>query len=58
MGELLTSGKMAELNCVSKKTLRLYREMGLLKPVQVDEVTGYCLSPLRAFTLKVMFLSG
>ena len=34
---------MAELNCVSKKTLRLYREMGLLaKPVQVDEVTGYC----------------
>ena len=42
MGELLTSGKMAELNCVSKKTLRLYREMGLLKPVQVDEVTGYC----------------
>ena len=43
MGELLTSGKMAELSCVSKKTLRLYREMGLLKPVDVfDEVTGYC----------------
>ena len=42
MGELLTSGKMAELNCISKKTLRLYREMGLLKPARVDEASGYC----------------
>lgn len=37
----LTSGQFADLNCISKKTLRIYREMGLIKPVRVDEQTGY-----------------
>ena len=36
------SGKFAELNCITKKTLRLYREMGLIKPARIDEETGYC----------------
>lgn len=34
-------GKMAELNNVSIPTLRLYDEMGLLKPKYVDPDTGY-----------------
>lgn len=37
----LATGKFAELNCITKKTLRLYHEMGLLKPHRVDEETGY-----------------
>lgn len=37
----IPTGKMAELNCVTKKTLRLYHEMGLLEPVRVDDETGY-----------------
>lgn len=34
-------GKMAELNNISIPTLRLYDEMGLLKPKYVDPDTGY-----------------
>lgn len=34
-------GRMAELNCVSEKTLRLYHQKGLLDPIRVDETTGY-----------------
>lgn len=37
----LATGKFAELNCITKKTLRLYHGMGLLKPHRVDEETGY-----------------
>lgn len=37
----IPTGKFAELNCVTKKTLRLYHEMGLLEPAHVDEETGY-----------------
>ena len=34
-------GKMAELNNVSVPTLRLYDELGLLKPKYVDPDSGY-----------------
>lgn len=37
----LKIGEMAELNCLSEKTLRLYQEVGLLIPKWVDEHTGY-----------------
>lgn len=37
----LTIGKMAKLNDVSQQTLRLYDKMDLLKPIYVDETTGY-----------------
>ena len=39
--DLLPIGKMADLNHVSIATLRLYDKMNLLKPVYVDEDTGY-----------------
>lgn len=42
-----TSGQMAELNGVSRKTLRLYQEKGVLAPAYVDENTGY-----RYYTLE------
>ena len=38
---LLPIGKMAEMNEVTVPTLRLYDEMGILKPRLVDEQTGY-----------------
>ena len=38
---LLTTGQMAQLNGISKKTLRLYQERGLLVPAHVDESSGY-----------------
>ena len=38
---LLPIGKMAEINHVSITTLRLYDQMGLLKPRYVDPDTGY-----------------
>ena len=38
---LLSIGKMAQINHVSVPTLRLYDKMGLLKPVQINEETGY-----------------
>lgn len=34
-------GEMAEICCVSPKTLRLYHERGLLDPVRVDPESGY-----------------
>lgn len=40
VGEL-TIGRMAKLNCVSEKALRLYHQKGLLAPVRTDEETGY-----------------
>lgn len=39
--ELLSIGKMAKLNRVSVATLRLYDELGLLKPRYVDPCSGY-----------------
>lgn len=39
--EWLTRGQMADINCVSKKTLLVYQEKGLLIPDRVDEETGY-----------------
>lgn len=38
---LLSIGKMAEMNGVSVPALRLYDEMGLLKPAYVDPQSGY-----------------
>ncbi len=38
---LLTIGKMAEANNISVATLRLYDQMGLLKPGYTDPNTGY-----------------
>ncbi len=43
----LTIGKMAELNSISKQTLRLYDKMGLLEPSEIDKKTGY-----RYYTYK------
>lgn len=37
----LTIGQMAQINAVSIQTLRLYDREGLLKPLVVDENTGY-----------------
>src|SRR3990172_9888415 len=34
-------GDFSKLSRVSIKTLRYYDEMGLLKPVEVDRLTGY-----------------
>lgn len=39
--DMLTIGKMAELNNVTKKTLLTYEREGLLVPARVDEATGY-----------------
>lgn len=45
--ELLSIGKMAEINGVTIPTLRLYDKNGLLKPAFVDEESGY-----RYYTLQ------
>ena len=37
----LSIGQMAKLNHVSEQTLRLYDNMNLLKPIHVNEMTGY-----------------
>ena len=37
----LTIGKMAELNGISRQTLRLYDQLGILTPSMKDERTGY-----------------
>lgn len=37
----LSIGQMAKLNKISKQTLRLYDKMNLLKPLSVNEDTGY-----------------
>lgn len=39
--KLLTIGEMAKLNDVSQQTLRLYDKIDLLKPIHIDEITGY-----------------
>jgi serine/threonine protein phosphatase PrpC len=39
--ELLTSGEFARASRLSRKALRLYDELGLLSPAQVDPGTGY-----------------
>ena len=38
---LLSIGKMAKVNRVTIATLRLYDEMGLLRPSYIDTETGY-----------------
>jgi PPM family protein phosphatase len=38
---LLTIGAFAKVSRLSPKALRLYDELGLLRPVRVDPVTGY-----------------
>jgi len=38
---MLKIGDFSKLSRVSIKTLRYYDEIGLIKPVQVDELTGY-----------------
>ena len=38
---LMTSGEFARASRLSPKALRLYDELGLLRPAQVDPVTGY-----------------
>ena len=39
--ELMTSGAFARASGLSRKALRLYDELGLLHPAQVDPVTSY-----------------
>jgi DNA-binding transcriptional MerR regulator len=39
--ELLSIGRFAQLTGLTAKALRHYDELGLLRPAQVDEVTGY-----------------
>jgi PPM family protein phosphatase len=39
--ELMTSGEFARASGLSRKALRLYDELGLLHPVQVDPVSQY-----------------
>jgi len=39
--EFLSIGKMAALNHITVQTLRHYDKIGLLKPLRVDEETGY-----------------
>ncbi|MDD3335739.1 MAG: helix-turn-helix domain-containing protein [Eubacteriales bacterium] len=39
--DLISIGRMAEINHVSVPTLRLYDQLNLLKPIQVNEQTGY-----------------
>ena len=45
--QLLSIGKMAEINGVSIPTLRLYDKNGLLKPAYIDPDSGY-----RYYTLQ------
>jgi len=39
--ELMTSGAFARASGLSRKALRLYEELGLLRPVRVDQVSQY-----------------
>lgn len=34
-------GRMAELNGISERALRIYHEKGILKPARIDQETGY-----------------
>lgn len=38
---LLKIGELADFSGISTKALRVYEKMGLIKPVKVDEETGY-----------------
>jgi serine/threonine protein phosphatase PrpC len=40
-GQLMTSGEFARVSRLSRKALRLYDELGLLRPVQTDPDSGY-----------------
>ncbi len=37
----LSIGQMANINNISKQTLRLYDKIGILTPVEINEETGY-----------------
>jgi PPM family protein phosphatase len=39
--ELMTSGAFARASGLSRKALRLYEELGLLRPIQVDQASQY-----------------
>lgn len=39
--ELLTTGKFAEINSISRKTLRIWHDLGLLRPCKTDPSNGY-----------------
>jgi hypothetical protein len=41
---MIRIGDFSKLSRVPVKTLRYYDEMGLLKPVEVDSLTGYRLA--------------
>ena len=41
VAERISVGRMADLNCVSPRTLRVYDEKGLLVPAERDDETGY-----------------
>ena len=41
MNNLVSIGRMAEMNGITVATLRLYDEMNLLKPRRTDPKTGY-----------------
>lgn len=41
MGNLLTIGEFSRATRLSVKALRFYDEKGVLRPVWVDEATGY-----------------
>lgn len=45
--ELMSIGKMAEINHLSVATLRLYDKLGLIKPEYVDEETNYRFYDIR-----------
>ena len=47
--QLLSIGKMAEINGVSIPTLRLYDKNGLLKPAYIDPDSGYRYYSVRQF---------
>src|ERR1700735_3987605 len=39
--ELMTSGAFARASGLSRKALRLYEELGLLRPIRVDQASQY-----------------
>ena len=41
MDELIKIGEFSKINHVSIPTLRLYDELGILKPIYIDESTNY-----------------
>ena len=45
--ELMSIGKMADINHLSVATLRLYDKLGLIKPEYVDEETNYRFYDIR-----------